>query len=97
MSKEEIIQRIRDNADELRRMFHVRQLALFGSAARDERGAESDIDILVDFKGSANFDDYMGLRLFLEDLLGMCVDLVTRDALRPELKESIEKQAVYVA
>jgi predicted nucleotidyltransferase len=45
-------------------------LALFGSVARDEATAESDVDLLVEFEGGATFDRYMDLKFFLEECLG---------------------------
>ena len=77
--------------------FHVKSLALFGSVARDEAGPESDLDLLVEFEGTATFDSYMGLKLYLEDLLGSRVDLVMRKALRPRMVPSVEREAVRVA
>ena len=77
--------------------FGVRSLALFGSVARNEAGPESDLDFLVEFDGPATFDGYMGLKIFLEDLLGARVDLVMRKALKDHLIASIEQDAVRVA
>ena len=76
--------------------FDVASLALFGSAARGELGADSDIDFLVEFAGPATFDRYMDLKLFLEDLLGRPIDLVTRRGLRPELRPRIAGELVDV-
>ena len=47
--------------------------------------------------GAATFDGYMGLKLFLEDSLGVKVDLVTRASLKPRLRERIEAEARRVA
>lgn len=77
--------------------FGVRELAVFGSVARGEASEASDLDVLVDFVGPATFDGYMGLKLFLEDSLGVKVDLVTRAALKPRLRERIEAEARRVA
>lgn len=74
----------------------VKSIAIFGSAARDDARAESDLDVLVEFAGPATFNDYMDLKFFLEDLLGRPVDLVTRRSIRPGLKERIESEARYV-
>lgn len=76
--------------------FGVKSLALFGSVARDEAGPDSDIDMLVEFEGPATFDNYMGLRIFLEDLTGCRIDLVTRKALRPQLRSVIERESIVV-
>lgn len=77
--------------------FHVKSLSLFGSVARDEAGPESDLDLLLEFDGPATFDLYMGLKLFLEDLLGCRVDLVMRKALKPRMLPYVEREAVRVA
>ena len=82
---------------EARRRFAVRDLAVFGSVARGDASAASDLDVLVDFEGAATFDGYMGLKLFLEDSLGVKVDLVTRAALKPRLRARIEAEARRVA
>jgi predicted nucleotidyltransferase len=82
--------------DELPR-FDVQSLLLFGSVARDEAHEQSDVDLLVSFRGAATFGHYMGLKLFLEDLFGRRVDLVTKRALRRELRERVEREAIHVA
>ena len=81
---------------ELIERFGVARLALFGSTARNEATGDSDIDILVEFKGRANSDSYFGLQFFLEDHLGVRVDLVTEKALRKELRPFIEREALNV-
>ena len=94
--REELLQRLHEHKDEIRRRFGVKSLAVFGSVARGEAGPESDVDILVEFEGRATFDRYMGLKFFLEDLLGTRVDLVTRRALKPRMRPYVEREAVYV-
>jgi len=75
--------------------FGVRRLAVFGSAARDEMNEGSDIDILVDFR-KKTFDNYIGLKFYLEKILGRKIDLVTRSALRKEMKPQIYRDLFYV-
>ena len=75
----------------------IARLAVFGSVARGEASAGSDVDILVEFIGRADFDRYMTLKERLESLLGTRVDLVTTKAIRPELRPRIEQEAVRVA
>ncbi len=93
--RSEILQTLAVHRDELTRM-GVKTLAVFGSVARDEARPDSDVDILVEFQGSATFNGYMDLEFFLEDLLGRPVDLVTRKSIRPRLKTQIESEALYV-
>jgi predicted nucleotidyltransferase len=76
--------------------FGVTKLALFGSTARDSATADSDVDVLVAFDGPATSARYFGVQFYLEDLLGLPVDLVTDKALRPELRPFIEQEAVHV-
>ena len=75
----------------------VASLAVFGSVARDEAGPESDIDILVEFRGAATLARFMDLKSLLETTFGRRVDLVTKKALRERLRPVIEKDAVRVA
>ena len=75
----------------------VKSLSLFGLVVQGGSRLESDVDILVEFKGRATFDRYMELKFFLEDLLGGDVDLVTRKALRPSMRPTIEQEAIRVA
>lgn len=87
---------LKTHKEELASRFGVRALALFGSVSRNTATATSDIDILVDFDGPATSARYYGLQFFLEDLLGRPVDLVTRKALRAELRPYIERDAINV-
>lgn len=82
---------------------HVRRLDLFGSLARGEAHAGSDVDLLVDFEPlppGAYSDAYFGLREDLEHLLGAPVDLVVERAIRnPFFRQAIEgqREALYAA
>ena len=95
MNREEILQRLAAQRSKVS-SFQVKSLAVFGSVARGEARADSDVDILVEFQGPATFDGYMKLKTFLEDVLNRRVDLLTRRGLRPELAPAIEREAVYV-
>jgi uncharacterized protein len=75
----------------------VHSLAIFGSVARDEAQANSDIDILVDFESPSTFDRYMDVKFYLEDQLGIKVDLVTQKALKPQVWAKVQEEAIYVA
>ncbi len=96
MNKAEIIVRLVGQRDALQAL-GVSALRLFGSAARDSAVETSDADFIVRFSAPPTFDRYMDLKLHLERVLGMRVDLVTETAMRPELREAIERDAVHVA
>ena len=70
---------------------------VFGSVVRGSAGPDSDIDLLVDFTASPSFEQSMDLKLALEDLLSISVDLVTRRGLRAELRQRIEDKAIPLA
>ena len=77
--------------------FHVKSLFLFGSVARDEATAQSDVDILVDFEETPSLFEFARLRRALSEILGCPVDLVTRPALKEELRDRILREAVRAA
>jgi len=78
------------------RCFQVERLAMFGSAARGELRPDSDVDLLVEFRPEAEigFIEYAGLMLALSELLGRKVDLVSKPALRPLLRDAILSEAL---
>ena len=90
------IELLKKNEHEIKKRFGVRKIGIFGSFARGEEKEESDIDILVEFQDNyKTFDNYMGLKFFLEDLFDRKIDLVTIDALRPQLKDDILQEVIY--
>ena len=80
----------------LQKQFGVSELALFGSAARDELRPDSDIDVLVKFDAVASSSRYFGVQFAIEDAMGMPVDLVTENALRRELRPYVERERIRV-
>lgn len=96
MKQEEVLAKIAKNRTRLD-AFGVKSLSLFGSVARNEATSESDLDLLVEFDGQVTFDRFMDTKFFLEDLLGVKVDLVMQDALRPRLKPYIMQDLIHVA
>lgn len=96
MDRDEILRTLELYRGEIDR-FGVTSLRLFGSVARNEASEESDVDILVDFAVSPSFSRFMKLRIFLEDLLGARVDLVTERGLRDRVRPYVESEAIRVA
>ena len=76
----------------------VTALFLYGSTARGEANADSDIDIFVDYDSKSHFSlfDLIEIKHVLEDETGIPVDVATRDGLHPRLRERIEQSAVRV-
>ena len=95
LDKEAIIKRLSEHQSEIRR-FGVRSLGLFGSFARGDQKASSDLDFVVELEPKT-FDAYMGLKQFLEELFGCHVDLVLPDAIKPRLKAQIMREMVNAA
>jgi len=97
MRRAEVIDLLSARRDEIVRRFGVRSMSLFGSVARDEARPDSDVDVLVEFDGPTTFDGHMGLLIFLEDLLGRRVDVITAKGLKPRLRPLIDRDLVRVA
>ncbi len=56
----------------------------------------SDLDLLVEFQGDLTFDKYMDLKFFLEDLFDKKIDLVIRDDIKPQIREKVLGETIYV-
>lgn len=97
MRKDDALQFLKAHKEEIIARFGVKHLALFGSTVRDEAGPDSDLDVLVEFENGETYRNYFDLQFYLEDHLHCAVDLVCVDALRPQLKPYVEKEALYVA
>ena len=97
MSRSEIIERLRENADAIRGM-GATSLYLFGSAARDKARPDSDLDLFIDYDPARRFSllDLVGIKQFLEEQMSSEIDVTTRDSLHPMLKDDIERSAVRV-
>ena len=97
MDKSQVLDLLRAQIEVTRQQFGAKHISVFGSAARDELNETSDIDVLVEFDGLPTFDNYMGLKFFLQDLFKRRVDLVTRDSIKPRMRQIIERDLVRVA
>lgn len=91
----EIKEILQKNKVDLMMRYNLKSLALFGSFARDEATEKSDIDILVEFDKPIGLD-FVLLADELETILGVKVDLVTTNALKPKMFEYIKQDLQYV-
>lgn len=97
MSKEAILNIIREQKPYLKQKYHVSEIGLFGSYARNEEKKTSDIDILVDFpSGSLSLFGLVSLKNYLEDALGKKIDLVHKPMIRPNLRKNILNDFIAV-
>lgn len=96
MHPDQAIAILRAHLHELRGM-GVLSLAIFGSVARNEAKADSDVDLLVEFEPPLGFDRYMDAKFRLEALLGRPVDLVTTAGLKPGLRDVVARECLRVA
>lgn len=87
---------VAEEKGEIRRQYKVQIVAVFGSYARGDFHADSDLDLLVDVDPGASLLDLVGFQYFLEDRLGCKVDVGTRSSLREEIRESVFSEAIYL-
>ena len=80
----------------LRERFKVETIGSFGSYVRGPQKKKSDLDVLVDFSEAPSLFEFVELEDFLSQKLGVKIDLVMKDSLKPRIKDSILNEAVYV-
>ena len=92
----DVLETLRTHETELRRL-GVSHAAVFGSVARGEAGAGSDIDVLVelDEERSMGIFEYSRLKLYVNELLDGAGDVVNRRTLKPLLRDSILHDAIH--
>lgn len=95
-SLDEIIRILRRELPQLRERHKVSSLGVFGSYVRGEQRKKSDLDILVEFENTPGLIKFMGLENELSDRLGVKVDLVMKDALKPRIGKRVLAEVVPV-
>ncbi|RPJ22877.1 MAG: DNA polymerase III subunit beta [Chloroflexi bacterium] len=76
--------------------YSVEKLEVFGSYVRSEQKKDSDLDVLITFKEDPSLLTFIAIENYLSDLLGVKVDLVMKDSLKPKIGERILQEAVPV-
>jgi predicted nucleotidyltransferase len=94
MLRADIEQKLRGQKDFLESQFFVKKIGIFGSYARDEQTDESDLDVLVEFSRPVGFE-FIRLKDYLETVLGKRVDLVTENALKLIMIDSILNEVQF--
>ena len=96
MSKQDILEIIRQTRPELADRFGVERLGLFGSYVREQEKRRSDIDLLVSFRRDIDLFEFLDLKDFLQKRLHHKVDLVMDSALKPAIGKRIRAEVEYV-
>ena len=92
----EIKDRLLQQKQILKEKYQVKRVGIFGSYARSEQTQKSDVDILVDYEEAPSLFSLLELECHLEEVLNSKVDLVTRNGIKPQLKETILNEVVYI-
>ena len=93
---EEIKDILKRHKEEVIREYKVKEIGIFGSIVRGEQEKRSDIDILVEYSELPDLLKLIELERRLQRILRKKVDLVEKHGIRPELKDRILKEVVYI-
>lgn len=95
LSKNDIEEKLQQIKPVLVDKFHVSKIGYFGSYVNGQQTKQSDIDLLVEFSQPVGWG-FFTLERFLEQALGIPVDLVTKNALKEQIKGRILNQVIYI-
>ncbi len=95
LTKNEILSKLKELKPTLHKDYSVREIGLFGSFSDESYTDESDIDLLVELEKPIGWK-FFSLEIYLEKIFDRKIDLVTKNALKEQIKESILKQVNYV-
>jgi uncharacterized protein len=95
-SLEKILEILRQQLPMLTERYSVETLEVFGSYVRSEQKKDSDLDILVSFREVPSLLTFIAIENYLTDLLGVKVDLVMKDSLKPKIGGQILREAIPV-
>ena len=96
LSLEKILEELRQQIPMLAERYSVDTLEVFGSYVRSEQQKDSDLDILVTFKEVPSLLTFIAIENYLSDLLGVKVDLVMKDSLKPKIGQQILRETIPV-
>lgn len=92
----QVVEHLREELPQLADRYQVSSLGIFGSFVRGEQNLDSDLDVLVTFSEPPGLLKFIELENYLSDSLGIEIDLVMGDALKPRIGEHILKEVVTI-
>ena len=97
-TRQEIINFLKDNQSYIKKQFHLTKMGLFGSFARNEQQAQSDVDILIELEKETQniYDLKTSLAAYLSEAFDRDVDIAREKYLKPYAKKEILKDTIYV-
>jgi predicted nucleotidyltransferase len=93
---EELRQILSPQKESLCEKYQITQLGIFGSYARGEQTASSDVDFLIDYETAPSLLKLIDLKYYLSELLDMEVDIVTKNGLKSRLRDRVLAEAIYL-
>jgi len=93
ITRDDILRR-RDEIIAIAKRYGASDIRIFGSVARGDATENSDVDFIVRFEPGRSLFDHGGLVMDLRELLGMKVDVIDEDAMRPRFRENVTKEVV---
>lgn len=93
---DQIINKLKEIKPVIESKYYVKNLEVFGSYIHGEQKKSSDLDILVEFSKTIDLFKYIELENYLSEKLGVKVDLVMKDTLKPRIKDRILNEAIPV-
>jgi len=96
LETEEVVSLLLEHREKLQKEYGVKHLKIFGSYARNEQSEKSDLDLIVSLNGKVGLLGFVDLKLYLEGITGLPVDLVSDRGISPVLSPYIEKSTVEV-
>lgn len=93
---EEIKQLLKQSKSVLQENYRVTELGIFGSYVRGEQTEKSDVDVLIDYEKAPTLFKLVELHNYLNEQMGMKVDVVTKKGLKPRIRERVLSEVVYL-
>ncbi len=87
---------IKAHKEDIQKRYHVKEIGIFGSYVREENKADSDIDLLVEFSEPISLFEFIDLEEYIQNLIGIKVDLVSKKGLKPGIGRYILNEVVLI-